>query len=105
MILKLQEYDYELIYMLGKTHYVADVLSRTPIARKQDLNQVVASVVGEEYEEGWGMTGQKMARWIVGRIDGDSQELPSIEVHQRQRKSAKANVEGWADRKYGWLGN
>ena len=107
MILKLQEYEYELIYTPGRTNYVADALSRTPIATKEMLGGIVASVMAEGGEEGdvpVRMNGATLARWVVGGIEGNGQGDTVKVVHQRQRKTARRNMEEWADNKYKWLG-
>ena len=47
MILKLQEYNYELIYLPGKKNVVADAMTRGPIADKREKGEGVITAIRE----------------------------------------------------------
>jgi hypothetical protein len=104
MILKLQEYEYELVYTPGREHHVPDALSRTPIASKGGPGRVVASIIGTEEVEREHLKGSALTRWIIGGIEGGETKEKRIEAHQRHRKIARRNVEEWAEKRYRWIG-
>ena len=108
MILKLQEYDYELKYTPGRTHHVPDALSRTPIARRTAEGEgMVAPVEGRDdgedgYEEA--VKGEELARRVLKGEEGETKK-EGYQVHERQRKAARRNMEEWGKRRYEWIGS
>ena len=58
MILKLQEYDFDLYYTLGQENVVADALSRVPIASKEEKEKgELSAITAPEIQKG-GMENQ-----------------------------------------------
>jgi hypothetical protein len=102
MILKLQEYDYELLYTPGKKNVVADALSREPIAAKEMTKMVLDKLQGEEDLEDLEirMNGQELARSICAVVAPVSTEEEGMKdptsMHRRKRKRAFESMLDWS---------
>ena len=110
MILKLQEYDYELKYTPGRTHYVPDALSRTPIAEKEGGEGVIAALIEEKGKEKEVEDGRKRDRREgtskeSGKGRGRKNQVSNYKVQENKGRMQQENVEEWARRRYRWIGN
>ena len=82
MILKLQKYDFKLVYLLGKKNVVADVLSCTPIAKK-NMKEIKEAIKKKE----------------IGPIRMDNMEwrhavIAALSIDEMKEELKKKNKEG-----------
>jgi hypothetical protein len=105
MILKLQEYDYELLYTPGKKNVVADALSREPIAAKEMTRMVLDKLQSEGNLEDLEirMNGQDFARSICTVIAPAVTEEEGMKdprnMHKRKRRRAAESMLDWSTRR------
>ena len=100
MILKLQEFDFELKYIPGKKNGVADALSRTLIVVKTMQGIIAGLERGEEMErEGIEISNMEWGNTLLAFANKEvEKENSNKNLRQREREKAKRHVQGLTKR-------